>query len=188
MVLRHLAFAIWRHSYARAECKRWARARRYERLSACWICSVRVRCTAVPAAGLSYVQHGCRSTEPSVPATGGEPVAWRRSGQSPSQHPCSCGATAAHCWSQRADKLPVATSSREACGPQAAPAAAAVPPSEHEQQRECACPAAQQVTRANKLSPTACPCSARRFLQIRTTTTFENSNNSVRGGRTDNCS
>ena len=27
------------------------------------------------------VQHRCRSTEPNVPATGGEPVAWRRSGQ-----------------------------------------------------------------------------------------------------------
>ena len=43
-------------------------------------------------AGLSY-QQGCRSTEPSVPATGGEPVAWRRSGRSPCQH--RCGATAA---------------------------------------------------------------------------------------------
>ena len=35
------------NNYAKAECKRWARARRYERISACWICrcSVRVRCT-----------------------------------------------------------------------------------------------------------------------------------------------
>ena len=36
------------NNYAKAECnKRWARARRYERISACWICrcSARVRCT-----------------------------------------------------------------------------------------------------------------------------------------------
>ena len=75
--------------------------------------------------------------------------------------------TVAHCWSQRADKLPVATSSREACGPQAAPTAAAVPPSEHEQQRECACPAARKLARANEQAclPTAARCSARRFLK-----------------------
>ena len=72
--------------------------------------------------------------------------------------------TVAHCWSQRADKLPVATSSREACGPQAAPVAAAVPPSKHEQPRECGCPAAQQVTRANQLA-NRCACSSRRFLK-----------------------
>ena len=35
------------NNYSKAECKRWARARRYERISACWICrcSARVRCT-----------------------------------------------------------------------------------------------------------------------------------------------
>ena len=84
------------NNYSKAECKRWARARRYERISACWICRCRVReCVAhrsSSTAGLSY-QQGCRSTEPSVPATGGEPVAWRTSGRSPCQH--RCGATAA---------------------------------------------------------------------------------------------
>ena len=88
----------------------------------------------IPAAGLSYFQHRCRSTELSVPATGGEPVAWRRAGPSQHEHHCSCGATAGRSWSRRADKLLVATSIHEACGLRDACAAAAAPPSKCEQQ------------------------------------------------------
>ena len=94
-----------------------------------WHCAA-----AVPAAGLSYFQHRCRSTELSVPATGGEPVAWRRAGPSQHEHHCSCGATAGRSWSRRADKLLVATSIHEACGLRDACAAAAAPPSKCEQQ------------------------------------------------------
>ena len=138
----------------------------------------RVREHCAPAGGTAppqFQQLDCRTSNTGAEAPSS--VCQRRA-ESPSpgggsggeplpQHCCSCGATAAHCWSRRADKLPVATSSREACGPQAAPAAAAVPPSEHEQQRECACPAARKLARANEQAclPTAARCSARRFLK-----------------------
>ena len=69
-----------------------------------------------------------------MPATGGEPVAWRRAGPSQHEHHCSCGAKAGRSWSRQADKLLVATSIHEACGLRDACAAAAAPPSKCEQQ------------------------------------------------------
>ena len=64
-----------RHGYAKAECKRWARARRYKRLSACWICSVRVRRTP------QIQQLDCRTSNTGAEAP--SPVCRRRA-ESPS--------------------------------------------------------------------------------------------------------
>ena len=61
-------------------------------------------------------------------ATGGEPAAWRRAGLSDGQLLCLCGATAVHAAGRRrADKLQVATSRHDVCGPREACAGAAVP-------------------------------------------------------------
>ena len=134
---------------------------------------------SVPAAGLSYFQHRCRSTELSVPATGGEPVAWRRSGRSPCQHCCSraphsCAllvATSRQAASRDQQPRGLRPASSSCCRRGAAEQARAaarvrVPgrPAGHARKRAC--------------QPQ--PLLVAALSQIRTTTTLESSKNSVR--------
>ena len=114
------------------------------------------------------VQHRCRSTEPNVPATGGEPVAWRRSGGA-----LACIAAAPQLRSCGRDEEPSCQSrrAREACG--------------LKQLSCCRRGAAEQARAATRVRvppgssneqaslSTAARCSSRRFLKYEKTTTFE---------------
>ena len=93
----------------------------------------------------------CRSTELKVLATGRSPPP---RGESLGQPIWPCGPQLRELragWS-RGSKLPVATSSRKACGPRAPCAGAVVRPSECEPQRESRAPVASSSPLASQLS------------------------------------